>query len=222
MSVTPESVQQLLSSDSFSDRVRGLNQLRQIEPKLAFEMVKPLVNDSNPRIRYAAVGQLDPLGQENPSEALVLLRDRLFNDPEVDVKSVAADVIGGLKLTEAYEDLRKVYETTPEWLLQMSIIATLGEMGDARGFDLLKIALNSENSLIRTAAISALGDLQISEAIPLLLPLAKDEDWQVRFRLAIALGQFEKDKVEKVLTELAQDPFEQVAQTAQDILNKMA
>ncbi len=222
MSVTPESVQQLLSSDSFSDRVRGLNQLRQIEPKLAFEMVKPLINDSNPRIRYAAVSQLDPLGQENPSEALVLLRDRLFNDPEVDVKSVAADVIGGLKLTEAYEDLRKVYETTPEWLLQMSIIATLGEMGDARGFDLLKIALNSENSLIRTAAISALGDLQISEAIPLLLPLAKDEDWQVRFRLAIALGQFEKDKVEKVLTELAQDPFEQVAQTAQDIVNKMA
>jgi HEAT repeat protein len=222
MSVTPESVQQLLSSDSFSDRVRGLNQLRQIEPKLAFEMVKPLINDSNPRIRYAAVSQLDPLGQENPSEALVLLRDRLFNDPEVDVKSVAADVIGGLKLTEAYEDLRKVYETTPEWLLQMSIIATLGEMGDARGFDLLKIALNSENSLIRTAAISALGDLQISEAIPLLLPLAKDEDWQVRFRLAIALGQFEKVKVEKVLTELAQDSFEQVAQTAQDILNKMA
>jgi HEAT repeat protein len=67
-----------------------------------------------------------------------------------------------------------------------------------------------------------LGDLQISEAIPLLLPLAKDEDWQVRFRLAIALGQFEKVKVEKVLTELAQDSFEQVAQTAQDILNKMA
>jgi HEAT repeat protein len=202
--------------------VRGLNQLRQIEPKLAFEMVKPLIKDANPRIRYAAVGQLDPLGQENPAEALVLLRDRLFNDPEVDVKSVAADVIGGLKLTEAYDDLKKVYETTPEWLLQMSIVATLGEMGDARGFHLLKIALNSENSLIRTAAISALGDLQLTDAIPVLLSLAKDEDWQVRFRLAIALGQFEKAEVEKVLTELAQDPFEQVAQTAQDILNKMS
>ena len=221
MSVTTESVQQLLSSDSFSDRVRGLNQLRQIEPKLAFEMVKPLIKDPNPRIRYSAVSQLDPIGNENPPEALALLRDRLFNDSEVDVQSVAADVIGGLKLTEAYEDLQKVYETTSEWLLQMSIIATLGEMGDARGFDLLKIALNSENSLIRTAAISSLGDLQIPDALPLLLPLATDEDWQVRFRLAIALGNFEKDKVEKVLTELAQDPFEQVAKTAQDILNKM-
>ena len=221
MSVTPESVQQLLSSDSFSDRVRGLNHLRQIEPKLAFEMVKPLIKDPNPRIRYSAVSQLDPIGNENPPEALALLRDRLFNDPEVDVKSVAADVIGGLKLTEAYDDLQKVYETTSEWLLQMSIVATLGEMGDARGFHLLKIALNSENSLIRTAAISSLGDLQIPDALPLLLPLATDEDWQVRFRLAIALGNFEKDKVEKVLTELAQDSFEQVAKTAQDILSKM-
>jgi hypothetical protein len=221
MSVTPESVQQLLHSDSFSDRVRGLNHLRQIERKLAFEMVKPLIKDSNPRIRYAAVSQLDPLGQENPSEALALLRDRLLNDPEVDVKSVAADVIGGLKLTEAYDDLQRVYETTSEWLLQMSIVATLGEMGDGRGFHLLKIALNSDNSLIRTAAISALGDLQLADAIPLLLPLAKDEDWQVRFRLAIALGQFERASVEKVLTELTQDPFEQVAQTAQDILSKM-
>ena len=221
MSVTPESVQQLLSSDSFSDRVRGLNQLRQIEPKLAFEMVKPLIKDPNPRIRYSAVSQLDPIGNENPPEALALLRDRLFNDSEVDVQSVAADVIGGLKLTEAYEDLQKVYETTSEWLLQMSIIATLGEMGDARGFNLLKIALNSENSLIRTAAISSLGDLQIPDALPLLLPLATDEDWQVRFRLAIALGNFEKYKVEKVLTELTQDSFEQVAKTAQDILSKM-
>lgn len=221
MSVTPESVQQLLSSDSFSDRVRGLNQIRQIESKLAFEMVKPLIKDPNPRIRYSAVSQLDPIGNENPQEALALLRDRLFNDPEVDVKSVAADVIGGLKLTEAYDDLQKVYETTSEWLLQMSIIATLGEMGDARGFDLLKIALSSENSLIRTTAISSFGDLQIPDALPLLFPLAKDEDWQVRFRLAIALGKFEKAQVEKVLTELAQDPFEQVAQTAQDILNKI-
>lgn len=221
MNITPESVQQLLNSDAFSDRVRGLNHLRQVDPKLAFEMVKPLIKDPNPRIRYSAVSQLDPIGNENPSEALVLLRDRLFNDPEVDVKSIAADVIGGLKLTEAYDDLRQVYETTSEWLLQMSIVATLGEMGDVRGFDLLKIALNSDNSLIRTAAISSLGDLQITDALPLLLPLAQDEDWQVRFRLAIALGQFEKAKVEKVLTELAQDSFEEVAQTAQDILSKM-
>ncbi|MEB3311241.1 MAG: HEAT repeat domain-containing protein [Snowella sp.] len=218
MTITPESVQELLSSESFSDRVRGLNHLKFIDPKLAFEMVKPLVNDRNARIRYAAVSQLDPLGLENPDEALGLLRDRLFNDPEIDVKSIAADVIGGLKLTAAYADLRQVYETTDEWLLQMSIIATIGEMGDPQALELLKIALDSENSLIRMAAISALGDLQEPQAIPLLLPLVNDEDWQVRFRLAIALGQFQQAEVQAALEQLAQDEFEQVATIAQDLL----
>ena len=38
---------------------------------------------------------------------------------------------------------------------------------------------------------------------------------------AIALGRFEKTQLEKVLTELVQDPFEQVTQTAHNILSKM-
>ncbi len=146
MGVTYEAIQALLNSDQFGDKIRGLNQLRELAPDEAFPLLVPLVNDANPRIRYAAVSQLDPIGQADLTTSLTLLRDRLFNDPEIDVQSVAADVIGGLKLTEAYPDLRQAYETTPEWLLQMSIVATLGEMGDDRGFELLKIALLVELS----------------------------------------------------------------------------
>lgn len=218
MSDSPATVQELLNSENFSDKVRGLNQLRSLEPAEAFPLLKPLVNDANPRIRYAAVSQLDPVGNANLDESLVLLRDRLFNDPEIDVQSVAADVIGGLKLTAAYPDLQKAYEETPEWLLQMSIVATLGEMGDSRGFDLLKIALGSENSLIRTAAISALGELGNPEALPLLMPLAEDDDWQVRYRLVLAVGQLEHPDRQSLLQKLSQDKAEQVATTAKELL----
>ncbi|AIE72920.1 MULTISPECIES: phycobilisome degradation protein NblB [unclassified Synechocystis] len=211
-------IQTLLSSEDFSDKVRGLNQLRVLEPAEAFPLLKPLVKDANPRIRYAAVSQLDPVGNADLEQALELLRDRLFNDPEIDVQSVAADVIGGLKLTAAYPDLQRAYEETPEWLLQMSIVATLGEMGDSRGFDLLKIALSSENSLIRTAAISALGELGNPEAFPLLVPLAQDEDWQVRYRLALAVGHLNHPDRQNLLQQLAQDRAEQVASTARELL----
>ena len=34
--VNPESVQELLTSDNFGDRIKGLNQLRQLPPHLAF------------------------------------------------------------------------------------------------------------------------------------------------------------------------------------------
>lgn len=218
MSDSPATIQELLTSENFSDKVRGLNQLRSLDPAEAFPLLKPLVNDANPRIRYAAVSQLDPVGNANLTESLALLRDRLFNDPEIDVQSVAADVIGGLKLTAAYPDLQRAYEETPEWLLQMSIVATLGEMGDSRGFDLLKIALGSENSLIRTAAISALGELGNPEALPLLAPLAEDEDWQVRYRLTLALGHLEHPDRQGLLQQLAQDKAEQVAATAKELL----
>jgi len=33
----------------------------------------------------------------------------LFNDPEPDVQAAAADCLGALKLTEAFEDLQQLY-----------------------------------------------------------------------------------------------------------------
>jgi HEAT repeat protein len=219
MSMTPEAVQQLLDSEQFSDRIKGINQLRQLDPKLAFEMIKPLVNDKNTRVRYAAVSQLDTLGQQDLESALNLLRDRLFNDPEVDVQAAAADAIGGLKLTVAFEDLQQLYSQTSEWLIQFSIIATLGELGDPRGFDLLKDALSSENNLVKTAAISSLGELGDERAIPLLLPLATDEDWQIRYRLVQSLGRLGGDRARSMLEQLTQDDVDQVAQEAKNNLS---
>lgn len=218
MTITPESIQPLLASEDFSDRLRGLNLLRQLPPDLAFPLLKPLTSDRNVRIRYAAVSQLDTLGNENRSETLAILRDCLLNDPEVDVQAAAADILGALKFTEALDDLQLVYEQTPEWVLKMSIVATLGEMGDIRGFDLLKLALTSDNGLIKTAALSALGDLGLPEVLPLILPFLEDEDWQVRFRLAIALSKFPQPEAQAALSQLAQDPFEQVAETAKSLI----
>lgn len=218
MSITPESVQQLLASENFGDRIKGINHLRQLEPKLAFEMLKPLTTDANVRVRYAAVSQFDTLGQQDLDTALELLRDRLLNESEPDVQAAAADAIGGLKLTVAFDDLHTLYHQTSEWLIQFSIIAALGELGEPRGFDLLKEALTSENTLVQTAAISALGELGDTRAIPLLLPFAIDEDWQIRYRLAQALGHLGTSESETILKQLAQDEVEQVAQEAKNNL----
>jgi HEAT repeat protein len=218
--MTPESIQQLLNSEDFGEKVKGINQLRQIEPKIAFEMIKPLVKDSNPRIRYAAVSQFDTLGTDDLKTSLEILRDRLFNDSEFDVQAAAADAIGGLKLTEAYEDLERIYYTTSEWLLQFSILAALGELGEPRGYDLLIEALASDNSLIRTAAISALGDLGDDRAVSNIIPLADDEDWQVRHRVAQSLGRLGGSQSRATLEKLAKDTVESVAQEATNSLNQ--
>ncbi len=214
MNTTLSSIQELVNSSDFGDRIRGINELRHLEPEIAFKMLEPLVQDKNTRVRYAAVSYFDTIGTANLSKSLELLRERLLNDPEPDVQAAAADSLGALKLTEAFDDLQQVYNETSEWLVKFSIIAVLGEFGDPRGFDILINALSSDNSLFQTAAISALGELGDERALPQLLLFADNEDWQLRYRLVQTLRRLKSDEVHATLEKLAQDEVEQVAQLA--------
>lgn len=218
MDFSAESVQKLLDSSDFGERIRGLNQLRSLPTALAFEMIQPLLKDPNARVRYAATSQLDTLGLQDRAKAGELLTHILRSDPEVDVKAAAADAIGALKLTDALEELERTYHQTTEWLLQMSIIATLGEMGDRRSLPLLRQGLDSDNELVQTAAIGALGELGDSEAVAWIVPFATHEDWQIRYRLAQALGHLGGTEAGAVLQQLAQDGVEQVAKEAREQL----
>lgn len=214
MSPTPESVKQLIESSDLGARLSGVNQARELDPAIAYGLIVTACKDDNPRVRYAAFSQLDTLGNQNRQQTLELLRDALLNDPETDVQAAAADALGGLKLTEAYPDLESVYEATQEWLLQFSIIAALGEMGDPRAFDLLSRAIQSDITLVSTAAIGSLGELGDPRAVPILLDFVESDDWQVRQRVSQALGQFETPEVQAALERLSRDTSATVADTA--------
>lgn len=220
MSITPDSVQALLASENYGDRIRGLNELRQLDPQIGLELVQPALTDSNTRVRYAAVSQMDTLGKVNPELALSLLRDRLLNDPEPDVQAAAADALGALRFPDVFPDLQQLYHQTGEWLVKFSIIAALGELSDPRAYDLLVEALAGENDLIQTAAISSLGELGDPRAIDLLTPYVTHADWQIRYRLVQALARLEGPEVQSALGTLSQDEVEQIAQEAKAALGR--
>jgi len=214
MTITPESVQELLSSSDLGDRLRGVNQLRELEPAIAFELIQVPIKDSNSRVRYAAVSQMATLGEQNLETAYEILRHHLLNDPEMDVQAVAADGLGALKFREAFDDLQTVYNATSEWLLKLSIVAAVGDLEEPRAFELLENALQEDNPLIQTVAISALGELGDQRAVPLLVPFATNSDWQVRYRVAQALARLGGSEAEPFLKQLAEDEVEIVAQEA--------
>lgn len=214
MSPTPESVKQQIESSDLGDRLRGVNQARELDPAIAYELIVQACKDGNARVRYAAFSQLDTLGNQNRQQTLELLRDALLNDPETDVQSAAADALGGLRMTEAFEDLQAIYESTDEWLLKFSIIAALGELGDPRSFELLTKAIESDITLVSTAAIGSLGELGDPRAVPLLLPYVDADDWQVRHRVTQALGQFDAPEAKAALEQLSQDTSSTVADAA--------
>ncbi|MBD2772803.1 phycobilisome degradation protein NblB [Iningainema tapete] len=213
MSITPESVKQLLSSEDLGDRLRAVNQIRELEPTIGFELLQTPIEDSNARVRYSAVSQLDTLGGQNLDLSLNILR-RLLKDPEPDVQAAAADSLGALKLKAAFDDLQQLYQTSNEWIVKFSIIAALGELSEPRSFELLKEALSSDNGLIQTAAISSLGELGDTQAVPLLAPFADNPDWQIRYRVAQALNNLGSTDAKDILASLANDEVEAVATEA--------
>ncbi len=220
MSTTPEAVRELLKSEDFGQRLSAVVLIRQLEPTIAFELIQIAINDPNTRVRYSAVSQLASLGNHDKAIAQEILRDRLINDPESDVQAAAADAIGALKFTDAFDDLAALYHQNDQWLVRFSIIAALGELGDPKAFDLLEEALASDESLIKTAAIGSLGELGDIRAVPLLIPYATADDWQIRHRVVQALGHLQHPDARQVVEKLVNDTSEPVAQEARHQLSK--
>ena len=181
---------------------------------MGFDLIQIAAADGNARVRYAAISQIASLGHQDATEAESLLRKSLSTDPEPDVQAAAADAIGALGLSNAYQDLAAAYNATNEWLVKFSIVAALGELGNPAAFDLLKDAVNADNELIATAAIGALGELGDERALPILLTYVGDQDWQVRHRLVQALSHFQQPAAQDALQTLAQDESPIVAEAA--------
>jgi HEAT repeat protein len=217
MSITPDSAKALLSSEDFGDRIQGINQLRQLGAAEAFELLQPVVQDANVRVRYAAVSMLASVGKVDLARSLELLRTSL-RDSESDVVAAAADAIAALHLKDGYNDLLELYQATSDWIVRFSIVAALGEMGDPRGFDILAHAIQSADSLLVPAAIGAMGELGDPRAIALILPYLDDADWQVRHRVLHALLHFDTPETKAALQTLAKDSKAQIAEQAQQAL----
>ena len=222
MSISPDSVKQLLSSENLGDRLRAVNDMRRLEPAIAFDLIQPAIVDRHDRVRYAAVSQMAELGKQDLQKSLAILRDRLLNDPEADVKAAAADALGGLHLGEAFDDLKQLYNSSSDWIVQLSIVAALGELGNPDAFELLQEALQSNNELIQTTAISALGELGDQRAVPIVTSYISHPDWQIRYRVVQALERLDGPEARPALEVLAGDAVEQIAQLAQVCLQSAA
>jgi HEAT repeat protein len=217
MTITATSVSTLLSSDNLGDRLRGVNQLRELDKSIAYELVQAPIHDKNTRVRYAAVSLMDTIGDVDLTKSLDILRGGL-QDPEYDVKSAAADALGGLKLTEALPELIALYHETEEWLLKLSIVASLGAMQDQRAFTLFAESIESSVELIRMTTVQAIGDMCDPAGVDLLATVIAEPDTQIRFRVAEALGKIGGEQAQELLKQMANDSDLQVAEQAKAFL----
>ena len=215
------SARDLLQSSDYGDCISGLNQLDTLPEEEALILITPLITHTNARVRYAAVSKMAKIGNVNRPVSLELLRDRLHNDSELDVKAAAADSLGALAFTEAYEDLAALYHATSDWLLRLSIVAALSEMGEPKAIEVLLDALMSDNDLLVATAIGAIGDLGDASVLDQLETFMCHDDSQVRFRTAQALGHLGGDQARAWLQRMADDTDDQVVTQAKIALEQL-
>ncbi len=215
------SARDLLQSSDYGDCISGLNQLDTLSHEEALTLITPLITHANARVRYAAVSKIAKIGNADRDASLELLRDRLHNDSELDVKAAAADSLGALALKEAYEDIAALYHETSDWLLRLSIVAALSEMGEPKAIEVLLDALASDNDLLVATAIGAIGDLGDTSAIDQLETFMCHDDSQVRFRTAQALGSLGGDRARGWLERMTDDTDAQVVTQAKIALDQI-
>lgn len=196
MAAADAPVAQQLASEDFLERIRGINRIEEvsaISDRLS-ALIPMATEDPNQQVRYAAISRIasfdhGSLTEDDAKKALTAARFVMVNDKESSCQSGAADVIAGLKLTEGFDDLVDMFNTTSDWMLKFSITAGLGEMGDPKAFDFLISVLDNNNEqdfLLIAAAIGALGELGDERGIPVVEKYLSNEDAAIQERAKIA------------------------------------
>lgn len=199
MSASDEPVEGLLGSQSPLERIRGINRIE--EYGTFSDQVEQLAHmsseDGDNQVRYCAISRLagvqhDKLSADQATLVLDCAKRVLATDREISCQAGAADVITALKLSEGYDDLIERYRTSTDWVLKFTILAGLGEMGDARSFDFLKEVIDNDGdgeSLLLTAAIGSLGELGDKRGLPIVQKFVEHEDLPLRERAKIAVDR---------------------------------
>eukprot|EP00871_Galdieria_phlegrea_P002875 jgi/Galph1/3589/GphlegSOOS_G2307.1 len=184
-----DSVKDLAQSPDPSSRAQLLIRLeqavlqsRQLPDQQRLEVLLELVWDESLNVRYSAISQLSSVGIVDPYRTFSIICEVLKHEKEATLTAAAADVLFTLGIPEAFDELEKLYETTNDWIVRLSIVAGIGELKHPRSFDFLAKALRSSDELVVSTAIGALGELGDLRALDILEPLLQSKDATIRDR----------------------------------------
>lgn len=193
-----ESVEQMLHSTEPSVRMRGLNRARshyQDVNDFARVLVPIAQSDRNPQVRYVAVSQMsaldrDALTEETKKSILDAALTIMKSDNDTSCKSGAADTVAALRLTDGFDSLVEAFKTTNDWMLRVTIAASMGEFGHPGAFDFLNDILDGVEAegdeLLIAAAVGSFGDLNNKDALPVIEKYIDHPDDSIKERAEIA------------------------------------
>lgn len=143
-----------LASPDARDRLSGLRTLRMLSPEDLMERVTPLLRDTEPRVRAAAVITLGEAG--DPRATPLLLEAAL--DPSNDVKAAALRALGRRR-DPAIATRLIAWSRDPSFgdpIVRTAIALDLGDYEDAAAVEALRAMTEDERPLVRNTALDVL------------------------------------------------------------------
>jgi HEAT repeat protein len=167
------------------------------------EAMTLLLKDADPGIRREALVALARMDPETAAKHLI----NALADEDRDVKLVAINWIGQLKLTEAQPPLITLVHSDDMWVSAASLRA-LGDLGDKSSLEIIDNSLKSTSGLVVIAAIDALREYsrrfpeKQSQVLALLISIFEHDDAEVVKEAAGALSEFSSELVVTHIPEL--------------------
>jgi HEAT repeat protein len=135
-------------------------------PEDAVNDAKKKIDDVDPRVRVAALAELE--GANNPEANAILMRE--INDPDLRVKVKAIDVLGIHQFKDAVPVMSQelFLRDTPD-VVKLHLVAALGRIGDQAGtLPVMNYLDTQTDSRARGTAVFALGEIGNPKAIDVL------------------------------------------------------
>jgi HEAT repeat protein len=192
----------MLSQTIFGEAARATQQPHAKSPTETVSDVKKHMDDVDPRVRVAALGQLELVN--TPDANAILMRG--MTDPDMRVKIKAIDILGAHQFTDAVVPMSQylfLRDTPP--VVRLHLVAALGRIGDQRGvLPVMQYLGEAHDDQSRGTAVFALGEMGSPKASDTLTNIiATDKSPMVR-RLA-------QEALAKIDGELPSVHSEQVA-----------
>jgi ATP/ADP translocase len=186
--------------------VYALNLLEQIEHTSLSNFLEGLLAHPAPEVRQDALQRIERL-QVTP--ALATVRQRVAQEPRVDVRSMALRVLAALGESGVFEEVSGYLEDTDLQLRRGAMVGLLRSGGIegvlAAGHKLLQM-VGAIRPAERILAAQILGEVGVGSFYQPLVPLLADDDPGVRRAALLAAGQLQSPRLWPLVLEQLGSP----------------
>ncbi|HXJ21712.1 MAG TPA: HEAT repeat domain-containing protein [Polyangia bacterium] len=212
MGGSPQAIQQAIASNSVDAIQAELERAEHLVCAACVDMVMPLVDHPDYRVRRVAAWWLSRRAVANQVQVTMLNR---LSQPDSTAAGNAADVLGELHTPSSIPALGAAL-SNPIYsdVARASMAKALGTLGKPAGVSYLTSALSDTQPAVRAASLTALRTIPGFHDGTVAEPLVSDSDETVRAEAAITIGQLKDTNGAAALVAALGDPSANVRKKA--------